>query len=149
MTGLYDDIGRFLEGYFQTYSEYGQTPDTYHRMDEYYAPDLTFPDDGITCRDEWYERCLRHPSVQDKLNLEHLVVDVRRNEASAQLKTQAIDRETGAILLELRMNVFYKLRIRPDGDIKIAEVRVYLETNPEKISQLIQIYRIAAEKMDR
>lgn len=148
MNDLYDDIERFMRGYVETYSEFGQGPATISRMDAYYAPDLAFPDDGVTSRDQWYERCLRHASVQDKLNLEHLVIDDRRHEVSAQLKTQAIDRETGSILLELRMHVFYKLRISPDRDIKITQVRVYLETAPEKISRLIQIYRIAAEKGD-
>jgi len=142
MESLYDDIVRFMEEYFPAYSEYGQIEETQHFMDRFYAPELSFDEGVVTSRQQWYERCLAHPAVQDKLTLEHLFVDEKQKEAGALLKTEAIDRATGKVLIELKMNVLYNLRIDPNKDIKIAKVRVFLETNPHKIEKLTQIYGI-------
>jgi hypothetical protein len=141
---LYSDIVRFMEEYFPAYSQYAQVLETQHLMDRFYAPELTFDDGVVTSRKQWYERCLAHPAVQDKLTLEHLFVDERQKEAGALLKTEAIDRTTGKVLLELKMNVLYNLETDPNKDIKITRVRVFLETDPRKIEKLIQIYAIGS-----
>jgi hypothetical protein len=145
MESLYSDIVRFMEEYFMAYSQYGQLPETQHVMDKFYAPDLTFDDDVVKSRAEWYERCLAHPTIQDKLVVEHLIVDERQKDAGALLKTQAIERATGKVLLELKMNVLYNLRIDADKDIKIANVKVFLESDPSKAAKLVQLYSIASE----
>ena len=142
MPSLYDSIVRFMTEYFPAYSEHGQVAETHHVMDRFYAPDLSFPDDGVTSREQWYQRCLNHPAIQDRITLEHLYVDERQREVGALARTQAIDRATGEVLLELRMNVFYKLRIDPAGDIKIVSVKVFLETDPAKVTRLTQLYHI-------
>ena len=142
MESLYDDIVRFMEAYFPAYNEHAQVSETQHLMDRFYAPDLTFDDGVVTSRKQWYERCLAHPAVWDKLTLEHLFVDERQKKAGALLKTEAIDRTTGGVLLELKMNVLYDLEIDHGKDIRIARVRVFLETDPRKIERLIQIYSI-------
>jgi hypothetical protein len=142
MESLYNDILHFMEEYFPAYSKYAQVPETQHLMDRFYAPDLTFDDGVVTSRKEWYERCLTHPGVQDKLTVEHLFIDERQKEAGALLKTQAIDRKTGKVLLELKMNVLYHLKIE-NKEISITRVRVFLETNPEKMKKLGELYAIA------
>ena len=142
MESLYDRITGFMKEYFPAYSEQGQLAETHHVMDKFYAPDLSFPDDGVTSREQWYRRCLNHPAIQDRITLEHLYVDERQQEVGAMARTQAIERATGKVLLELRMNVFYKLRVDPAGDIKITTVKVYLETNPTKVAKLTQLYHI-------
>jgi hypothetical protein len=142
VASTYDDIVRFMKEYFPAYSEKGQLPETHRIMDRFYAPDLIFDDGVVTSREQWYKACLAHPDTQDKLTLEHMWVDDRQKEVGALLKTQAIDRASGKVLLELKMNVHYSLKIDKDNDIKIAKVKVFLESNPEKAAKLMQIYRI-------
>jgi hypothetical protein len=142
MESIYSDIVRFMEEYFPAYSEYAQLSATQHLMDKYYAPELSFDDDVVKSREEWYERCLAHPAIQDKLSVEHLFVDEKQKEAGALLKTQAVDRATGNVLLELRMNVLYNLKIDDKNDIKITKVRVFLESDPRKVAKLSQLYSI-------
>ena len=144
MESIYGDIVRFMEEYFLAYSQYGQIAETQYLMDRFYAPELSFDDDVVSSRTQWYERCLSHPSVQDKLTLEHLFVDEKQKEAGALLKTQAIDRTTGEVLLELKMNVLYNLKVDRDGDIKIRKVRVFLESDPGKMTKLAQLYAIGS-----
>lgn len=77
MVSLYNDILRFMEEYFPAYTQYAQALETQHLMDRFYAPDLTFDDGVVTSREQWYERCLTHPAVQDKLTLAHHFIDER------------------------------------------------------------------------
>jgi hypothetical protein len=130
-----------MEEYFPAYSRYAQDIETQHLMDKFYAPDLIFDDGVVTSRAQWYERCLAHPAIQDKLTVEHMFIDERQKEAGAILKTQAVKRDTGEVLLELRMNVLYTLRIE-NRDIKISSVRVFLEGDPAKALKLIELYAI-------
>ena len=145
MESLYSDIVRFMEEYVMAYSQYGQLPETQHVMDKFYVPDLTFDDDVVKSRAEWYERCLAHPAIQDKLLVEHLIVDERQKEVGALLKTQAIERATGEVLLELKMNVLYILKIDADKSIKITKVKVFLESDPRKAAKLVQLYSIGSK----
>ena len=138
----YNRILRFFEDYVATYSEYGQDAETINMMDTYYASDLSFPEDMVIGREQWYKRCLNHPDVLDKLAIERCIIDDRKNEISAILRTEAIDRGTGKLLMELRMSALYKLRIDDKQNIRITEVRIFLESNPEKVSRLTQLYRI-------
>jgi hypothetical protein len=142
MASIYNDIAKFMKEYFPAYSEYGQIAESHHVMDKFYAPDLVFDDGVVTSREQWYEACLRHPAIQDKITLEHLIVDEKQKEAGALCKTQAIDRASGKILLELKMNVLYSLKIDQHQDIKITRVRVFLESDPAKASKLVQLYAI-------
>jgi hypothetical protein len=142
MESPYSDIVRFMQEYFIAYSQYGQLPETQHLMDKFYAPDLMFDEGVVKSRAEWYERCLAHPTIQDKLTVEHLFVDERQNEVGALLKTQAIERATGEVLLELKMNVLYILKIDADRDIKIKKVKVFLESDPRKAARLVELYSI-------
>jgi hypothetical protein len=138
---MYDEIVCFMHEYVTAYSEYGQVAETHRIMDKFYAPELSF-DDMVTSREQWYNSCLNHSEIQDKLTIEHLFIDEKQNEVGALLKTQAIERATGKVLLELRMNALYNLKIGDEKDIKIVKVRVFLETNPEKVIKLTQLYRI-------
>jgi hypothetical protein len=141
---MYDEIVRFMQEYFPAYSQYGQIAETQRVMDRFYAPDVTFDGGMVTGREQWYQACLAHPAVQDKLTLDHLFVDEKQMEAGALLKTQAIDRASGRVLLELRMNVLYNLKIDQNNELKITGARVFLETNPDKVAKLSQLYNIKA-----
>ena len=145
MESIYSDIVRFMEEYFPAYSQYAQLSETQHLMDKFYAPDIIFDDGVVTSRDQWYKMCLSHPAVQDKITLLHLWVDEKQKEAGAVCKTQAIDRKTGEVLVELKMNVLYSLKIDDKKDMKIARVQVFLESNPQKAAKLFQTYAMGSK----
>ena len=140
MASTYDDIVSFMKDYFPAYSEKGQVAETQHVMDRFYAPDIVFDDGIVTSRKQWYQACLSHPAIQDKITLEHLFIDEKQKEAGALVKTQAIERASGKVLVEIRMNVLYCLKIDEKKDIKIKHVRVFLESNPKKGAKLMEIY---------
>ena len=140
MALTYDEIAHFMTEYFPTYSEQGQNAQTQHVMDSFYAPDIIFDDGVITSRKQWYEACLSHPAIQDKITLQHLFVDEKQQEAGALVKTQAIDRATGSVLVEIKMNVLYSLQKDSENKIKINRIQVFTESSPQKGAKLMQIY---------
>lgn len=142
MGSMYNEIVRFMKEYFPAYNEYAQAADTQHIMDKFYVPGLSFDDGMVSSREQWYKRCLAHPAVQDKLTVDHLFIDEEKNEVVALLKTQAIDRATGKMLLELSMSVLYNLMIDQNKKIKITKVKIFLETDPGKVAKLSQLYVI-------
>jgi hypothetical protein len=141
MGSRYDEIARFMNEYARAYSEYGQVAETHSVMDKFYAPELSF-DDMVTSREQWYEACLSHTDIQDKLTVEHLFIDEKQNEVGALLTARAIQRSTGKILLEIKMNTLYNLKVDENGELKITKARVFLETNPQKVAKLCQIYEM-------
>jgi hypothetical protein len=56
------------------------------------------------------------------------------------VKTQAIERATGKVLVEIKMNVLYSLKADENNTIKISHVRVFLESSPQKGAALMQVY---------
>ena len=144
MGSRYDDIVEFMNAYVKAYSEEGQVPESHTIMNKYYAPELSF-DDMVTSRDQWYETCLSHSHVQDKLTVEHLFIDEKQLEVGALLTARTIERATGRVLLEIKMNTLYNLRFDENGEPKITKARVFLETNPHKAAKLCQIYGMEFE----
>jgi hypothetical protein len=144
MRTKYDEIAYFMNEYVKAYSEFGQVAETHSAMDKFYAPELSF-DDMVTSREQWYETCLSHTDIQDKLTLEHLFIDEKQNEVGALLTARAVERATGNVLLEIKMNTLYNLKIDENGEFKITKARVFLETNPQKVAKLCQIYGMEFE----
>ncbi len=139
MSSRYDKIALFMNEYVKAYSEFGQVAETHSVMDRFYAPELSF-DDMVSSREQWYETCLSHTGIQDKLTLEHLVIDEKQDEVGALLTAQAINRATGEVLLTIKMNTLYNLTTNENGEFRIVKARVFLETNPQKASKLCRIY---------
>jgi hypothetical protein len=140
MASTYDDIANFMREYFPAYSEKGQVAETQHVMDRFYDPDIVFDDGIVTSREQWYRICLSHPAIQDSIKLEHLFIDEKQLEAGTLVKTRAIERASGKVLVEIRMNVLYSLKIDEKKDIKIKHIRVFLESNPKKGAKLMEVY---------
>jgi len=145
MSSKYEKIARFMKEYVTAYSEYGQVAETHDVMDKFYAPELSF-DDMVTSREQWYETCLAHAGIQDKLTLEHLFIDEKQNEVGALLTAQAVNRATGEVLLTIKMNTLYNLKTDENGEFKIIKARVFLETHPQKAAKLCQIYGMKFEE---
>lgn len=142
MALTYDDISSFMKSYFPAYSEKGQTAETQHVMDSFYAEEIYFDENTPTRREDWYSSCRAHPEVQDKITLEHLVVDEKQQEAVALVTTQAIERSTGKVLVEMKLSCMYAFKADERKNIRITHIKIYLEPNPHKSVELARAYNI-------
>lgn len=135
MEFTYDTIVKYMEDYFETFNKYGRDPETIHRLDDYYAPDLEFTPyvAGIghtTGRDEFLQVLLSHPSSIEKLTPEEIVVDEKRKIAVALIKAEISDSKTGELLVLKHYFVLYPLVLDENNTIKIKKVKLFWEVLP-------------------
>ena len=140
MAVTYEQIREFMRGYFLAYSEEGQLPDRQQIMDKYYAPDVAF-DAGFSGRELWYRICRSHPTWQDRIEPKKLCIDAESLTVSAMVTSTFVERGTGNILQQIGMNAFYTLSADDRGDLKIARVDVFLESDLEKIQTMMKCLR--------
>ena len=131
----YDNIVQYMKDYFETFNTYGHSPETIHRMNDYYAPDLEFfpyvAGIGHTNnRDDFLRVLLSHPSSLEQLEPEDIVVDEKRKVAVVQLKAVISDSKTGEVLVTKRYYIRYPLVLDEHNTIKIKEVKLFWEVLP-------------------
>ena len=148
MAMTYDEIARFMEGYFRTYSELGQAKETQHALDDYYMEEIFFDEGVPTKREDWYRSCRAHPAVQDKLTIKNLVIDERQQSVVALVRTQAVERATGNILVELQLCCFYGFALNEKGEPRIDRVFIHMEPNPRKQMLVAKAYNIGGNPPD-
>jgi len=141
----YDIIVKYMKDYFKTFNKYGQDPETIHRLDEYYAPDLEFNPyvAGIghtTGRDEFYQVLLSHPSGHEKLTPEEIVVDEIRKIAVVLIKAEISDSHTGEVLVTKRYFVLYPLVLDENGTIKIKKIQLFWEVLPPGAMEIDDVF---------
>jgi len=146
MALTYQEVYDFMNSYFETYSEKGQFVETQSVLDEFYEEEIYFVEGIPTPRAGWYESITRHPAVQDKLTLQRLYFDAEHQDCVCLVHTQAIERATGNVIVDLNLSVYYRFKMVDDTKFKISHVNIYLEPNPEKSAKLSKAYNILPGK---
>lgn len=129
-----DQMTQWVDEYFLAFNQYGQNPQTIHRMDEYFAKDFVFNPyiahvGKVSGRDDWYGVLCSHPSGIERLTVEDLVIDESRQTFVAQIKAELIDRDTQQLLLTKRYMARYPL-IEEEGKMKIERLDFFWEILP-------------------
>ncbi len=128
----YDTILKYTQEYFEAFNKYGQSPDTVHKMDEYFAPDFEFQPyvatiEPVRGRDEWYKVITSHPSGYEKLTPEEIIIDERRMIFAARIKAEIIDSKTREVLITKRYFAGYPMEIDGNNKIKIKKLQFFWE----------------------
>jgi hypothetical protein len=145
MNMTYDQLAAWIDRYFAEFNTYGQDPNEIHRMDEYFSQDFVFNPyiayvGKVAGRDNWYKVLTSHPSGIEVLTPEHVVIDERRQEFVAQIKTDLIDRDTKEVLLTKRYLARYPL-IEEDGKCKIERLDFFWEILPEGALEIDDVFQ--------
>jgi hypothetical protein len=140
----YDEMTRWIDEYFAAFNTYGQDPNEIQRMDEYFARDFVFNPfiayvQKVSGRDNWYKVLTSHPSGIEVLTPEALVIDERRQEFVAQIKTDLVDRDTRQVLLTKRYLARYPL-VEEDGKMKIERLDFFWEILPEGALEIDDVF---------
>ena len=141
----YEQLAAWIDEYFTEFNRYGQDPDEVHRMDEYFAKDFVFNPyiayvGKVAGRENWYKVLTSHPSGIEVLTPEHVVIDERRQEFVAQIKTDLIDRDSREVLLTKRYLARYPL-IEEDGKWKIERLDFFWEILPEGALEIDDVFQ--------
>lgn len=145
MEFTYDAIVKYMKDYFDTFNKYGRDPETIHRLDDYYAPDVEFTPyvAGIghtASRDEFYGVLLSHPSGIEKLTPEEIVVDEKQMKAVVLIKAEISDSKTGEVLVTKRYFVLYPLLVDENGTLKIKKIQLFWEALPPGVMEIDDVF---------
>jgi len=144
MKMTYDEMAEWIEVYFADFNKYGQDPREIHRMDEYFSKDFVFNPyiayvGKVSGRDEWYKVLTSHPSGIEVLTPEAVIIDDRRQEFVAQIRTDLVDRDTREVLLTKRYLARYPL-VEEDGKMKIERLEFFWEILPEGALEIDDVF---------
>lgn len=141
----YDAIVKFMRDYFETFNRYGQSRETVHRLDDYFAPDVEFHPYVAHViktrgREEFYRVLVSHPSGYEKLTPLDIVVDERRRVAVVLIKAEISDSHTGEVLVSKHYFVRYPLAVDGDGALKIEKVQLFWEVLPPGAMEIDDVF---------
>lgn len=145
----YDNIVKWMKDYFEVYGKYGQEPDTYQIMNDYFAPDLRFipyiaglggPEGGFRSRDEFLRTAIAHTSWYEKLTPLDITVDERRKAVVVIFNIDVHDRKTGLIVVKRNAIAHYNLILDDQKTIKIKTIRFFWETMPPGVKEFYEIF---------
>ena len=145
----YDNIQNWMKEYFETYSTYGQKPETADCMKDFFAPDLQFipyiagiggPEGGFKSCDEFIETAKSHPSWYEKLIPEDMTIDERQKTVVVCFRMEVVDTGKNEVVIRKNAIAHYQL-IRDEGNtIKIKTIRFFWEVMPEGFKEFYDIY---------
>lgn len=152
MKPSYEDIVKWMEGYFSAYNAYAQNPETVNRMSDYFTPDVRFvpyvsafggPEGAVTNRDAFFRMFTSHSSVYEKFEVEDIVVDERRMVAVALLKVALFDSKTDTVLLRKHYLPRYQLVSDDSNRLKISTILFFWESVPPEVDEAYAIGKTA------
>ena len=142
----YDNIVKWMKDYFHAYSNYGQDPETVHRMHDYFAPDLEFIPyiaalrKDMTSRDTFLQVTSSHPSWYETLTPEDITVDEKRGVAVVLFRLEVIDRKTGEVVVKKRAMSHYQLVLDENKTIKIRKIQFFWEVLPPGVPEFYDLF---------
>ncbi len=145
----YDTIQKWMKDYFETYNLYAQNPDTVHKMDKFFAPDMEFipyvaslkgTEGPVNSRENFYKILAGHPSSYETFKPEDIVIDDKRGVVVVLLKVQVFDSRTEKVLLRKSYLPWYKLILDENKDIKIQKIQFFWEVMPPGTLEVNELF---------
>jgi hypothetical protein len=138
----HDEIVKWMNEYFAEYNASAQDAKTVHRLDAYFAPDLTFipymyvfggPQNAITSREAFYSMLTGHPADYEKFVVHDVFVDEKRMVAVAFLGATIFETATDRVKVKKDYLPLYELMLDDKGSLKINTIRFFWEASPPEI----------------
>ncbi len=145
----YDNILNWMKEYFETYSAYGQKPETADRMKDFFAPDLRFipyiagiggPEGGFRSRDEFIRTAKSHPSWYERLIPDDITIDERRKVAVILFRMEVVDTKKDEVVIRKSAMAHYELVLDENETIKIKKILFFWETMPLDKKEFYELF---------
>lgn len=145
----YDNIQKWMKEYFETYSTYGQKPETADRMKDFFAPDLRFipyiaaiggPEGGFKSRDEFIQTAKSHPSWYERLIPDDLSIDERQKTVVVLFRMEVVDTKKNEVAIRKSALAHYELILDESNTIKIKTIRFFWEVMPEGFKEFYEVF---------
>lgn len=145
----YDSIKGWVKEYFDTYSTYGQKPETADMMHKFFAPDLVFipyiagiggPEGGFRNADEFIQTAKTHPEWYERLIPDDITIDERRGVFVALFRMEVVDTKKEEVVIRKSAMAHYELMLDKEENIKIKTIRFFWEVMPEGFKEFYELF---------
>ena len=141
----YDNIVKYYEEYFEVFNNHGQSMDSVHDMDRFYAPEFAFKPfvatiKGCNSREEWYRVVTGHPAGHEHLEMEDIIIDMKRLVAAILIKAEISDPETHEVKVAKHYFGRYPMKIDENGDLKITALEFFWEVLPAGAMEIDDVF---------
>jgi hypothetical protein len=145
----YDAIQKWMKEYFETYSTYGQKPETVDRMKDFFAPDLRFipyvaaiggPEGGFKSCDEFIQKAKSHPLWYERLTPYDLTIDERRKTVVVLFGMEVVDAKKNEIAIRKSAMAHYELILDESNTIKMKTIRFFWEVMPKGFKEFYEVF---------
>ena len=146
----YDNIQKWMKEYFQTYSTYGQKPETADRMKDFFSPDLRFipyiaaiggPEGGFKSRDEFIKTAKSHSSWYERLIPDILTIDERQKTVVVLFKMEVVDTKRNKVVVRKSAMAHYGLVLDENNTIKIKTIRFFWEVLLPGVPEFYDLFK--------
>lgn len=128
----YKKVIEFMEDYYVTFNNYGQSADTIDVMDQYWAPEFVavfyfpLPENLEMDLINWKSWIVSsHESIKEVLICQELSVDSRKMTVVSRFKAEFYDRVTGEILIRVDAIGFYTLKVDRNNNFLITNLKLF------------------------
>ncbi len=145
MEFTYDSAMKFMQEYFYTVSNKAQDVASVGVMENFFAPDLEITPHvhgqaKVTGREGFMKLLSLHPSFQETLKPQEILIDVNKKWVTVLLITDVSEKATGKVLLSRLLVCIYQLGLDEAQNIKIKKMQYFEEGVPPGTIQIQEIY---------
>lgn len=140
-----ENIVQYYQEYFEVFNSHGQSMDSVHDMDRFYAPDFAFKPyvatiKGCNSREEWYRVVTGHPAGHEHLEMEDIIIDLERLVAAILIKAEISDPATGEVKVTKRYFGRYPMKLDENDDLKITALEFFWEVLPPGATEIDDVF---------
>lgn len=150
MNLAHDDIMEFMRRYFGAYSTVAQDPKTAYQMKEYYDQELRVTiytsRIAVSDREGFLSRSSSHPTIQETLVPEYIIVDAMQHMAAALLKGEFTFKTTGEVMTQM-FSAHYQFKMDEKNSIKIKNLSLFAQYVPHGKQTIFEIYEELYRKL--
>ena len=145
----YKDVKKFMENYFNDYSQYAQDTETMPKMDKYWTPDVLvtayiqlkggeYPLQFQNRRD-WQDFLIEgHIKIWETLIPTEMMIDEKQLMTTSMLQIKKYDRVHNKELCDLDGIGYYKLIVNNDNALQIKSLD-FFTGDPARLTSLYEI----------
>ncbi len=136
MKPSYQELSDFMQSYFSAYNSYGQSAETMHYMDEYYANDFSsvayMQLEGhdyplrLEPKKVWLDFLVKgHLRIVEEFIPLEYSVDQEKLTCSARVQIKKYAKDSGMLIANMDAIAYYKMRITEKGKPILCSLHFY------------------------
>ncbi len=146
MEFTYENITKWLDGYFATFNGNAGPLETVPNMKKFFAPELEFwsynmPNGDRPSTREALLMTMVHPGLHEELTPREYIVDLKRMVVVVQFQLQFTDEPSGKVWPPKQASAHYTFKLDENKNFKIKKIQYWTEAGlPEESAPMMELW---------